>query len=99
MKNESEEYKENNYIKKNSKMKSKNSKSNMLDQKTLNRTNFSDTIKILNLLKSCPSTTTSGSFQSESKLNKNNDNSNNNSYSNFNLNIVDNLTYEEFSVS
>ena len=95
MKNESEEYKENNYIKKNSKMKSKNSKSNMLEQKTLNRTNFSDTIKILNLLKSCPSTTTSGSFQSESKLNKNNDNSNNNSYSNFNLNIVDNLTYEE----
>ena len=82
---ENKENKENNYLKISSKFKSKNS-SSKIDQKTLNRTNISDTIKILNLLKSCPNTSTSGSFDN---------NTMNNSNSNFNLNLVDNLTYEE----
>ena len=93
---ENKDNKENNYLKMSSKIKSKNSKSNTIDQKTLNRTNFSDTIKILNLLKSCPNKSTYGSFQSESKINMNeNNNTMNNSNSNFNLNMVDNLTYQE----
>ena len=90
MKNESEENKENNYPKNNSKIKSKNIKSNKFD---LNKTNFSDTIKILNLLKTCPNTSTS--FQSDAKININDNNTMNNSNSNFNLDMVDNLTYEE----
>ena len=92
---ENKENKENNYLKISPKIKSKNSKSDKINQKTFNRTNFSDTIKILNLLKSCPNTSTSGSFQSESKINMNDNNTMNNSNSNFNLNMVDNLTYEE----
>ena len=90
MKNEPEENKENNYPKNNSKIKSKNIKSNKFD---LNKTNFSDTIKILNLLKTCPNTSTS--FQSDAKININDNNTMNNSNSNFNLDMVDNLTYEE----
>ena len=68
-----------------------------ISQKKLNRTNFSDTIKILNLLKSCP-TTTSTSFQTEkNSLNTNNieNNALNNSSQNFNTNMLDNLSYEE----
>ena len=78
-------------------------KSNSIDQKKLNRTNFSDTIKILNLLKSYPTmTTTSNTLRTENKnninimnLNNNENNSLNSSNSNFNINMVDNLSYEE----
>ena len=64
--------------------------SNNISQKKLNRTNFSDTIKILNLLKSCPTTTATTSSLNSNSLNISNNISENNK-----LNRVDNLTYEE----
>ena len=71
---------------------------NNSEQKKLNRTNFSDTIKILNLIKSYPNTSSSTSFQTDNnKLNINSLNTNINNLSNQNLNIdmIDNLSYEE----
>ena len=70
----------------------KSKKQRSSSQKKLNRSNISDTIKILNLLKSYP-TTTSTSFQTETKLNANN--IENNSLNNINMNAIDNLSYEE----
>ena len=64
--------------------------SNNISQRKLNRTNFSDTIKILNLLKSCPTTTATTSSLNTNSLNISNNISENNK-----LNRVDNLSYEE----
>ena len=61
-----------------------------ISQRKLNRTNFSDTIKILNLLKSCPTTTATTSSLNTNSLNISNNISENNK-----LNRVDNLSYEE----
>ena len=66
---------------------------NNISKKNLNRSNFPEIIKILNLLKSCP-TTTSTSFQTE-KNSLNTNNIENNSLNNSNQNILDNLSYEE----
>ena len=63
---------------------------NNISQRKLNRTNFSDTIKILNLLKSCPTTTATTSSLNTNSLNISNNISENNK-----LNRVDNLSYEE----
>ena len=99
MKNESEENKINTLEKKvlnSSGKKSKNS--NAISQKDLNKTTFSDTIKILNLLKSYPPTGASTSFLTENKPDINNINTNNienNQLNNSNSNFVDNLSYEE----
>ena len=98
MKNENAEINSNNQENKeiiSSNKKPKNPSN--ISQNKLNRTNFSDTIKILNLLKSCPPTT-STSFQTEkNSLNTNNleNNALSNSSVNYNMNMIDNLSYEE----
>ena len=93
MKKENEENKSNT----SEKILNNNNINNNSEQKKLNRTNFSDTIKILNLLKSHPNNSPSTSFQTENKLNINSIHSNINNISNSNINIdmADNLTYEE----
>ena len=60
------------------------------DQKKLNSTLSSDTIKILSLLKSYPSTATSSSFQIDNKQNFSSFNTNNLENNNY-----DNLSYDE----
>ena len=104
MKNESEENKVNTPEKKvinSSGKKSKNS--NAISQKDSNKTTFSDTIKILNLLKSYPPTGASTSFITENKPDINNMNTNNIennplNNSNSNSNFVENLSYEEIKL-
>ena len=69
------------------------------DQKKFNNTISSDTLRILSLLKSYPSTATSSSFQVDNKQNNLN-NTNNNTLKNTNLdnnndNNIDNLSYDE----
>ena len=93
MKKENEEIKSNT----SEKILNNNNINNNSEQKKLNRTNFSDTIKILNLLKSHPNNSPSTSFQTENKLNINSihPNINNISNSNINIDMTDNLTYEE----
>ena len=63
-------------------------------QKKLNSTISSDTIKILSLLKSYPSTAASSSFLLDNKQLLNSFNTNNNNLENNNCNY-DNLSYEE----
>ena len=63
-------------------------------QKKLNSTISSDTIKILSLLKSYPSTAASSSFLLDNKQLLNSFNTNNNNLENNNINY-DNLSYEE----
>ena len=99
MKNESERKKTNTKEKKeNNSSGKKSNQSNIISQKDLNKTNFSDTIKILNLLKSYPPTGTSTSFIIDNKQDINNVNINNienNAINNSNSNEIDNLSYEE----
>ena len=83
----------------------KNDQNQNQSQKQLNKSISSDTIKILSLLKSYPSTATSFSIQLDNKqlinsisLENNNSNNNNNINNNstkFNNNYYDNLSYEE----
>ena len=83
----------------------KNDQNQNQSQKQLNKSISSDTIKILSLLKSYPSTATSFSIQLDNKqlinsisLENNNSNNNNNIHNNstkFNNNYYDNLSYEE----
>ena len=95
MKNESEENKSNNQENKEiftSGKKSKNSST--FSQQKLNRTNFSDTIKILNLLKSYPSSS-STQIQTENKNIINSLMKNDLENQNINMEAIDNLSYEE----
>ena len=63
-------------------------------QEKLNSTISSDTIKILSLLKSFPSTAASTSFHQDKNQNINLSNENNTD-SNNNINNIENLSYEE----
>ena len=91
MKNDNEENNHNNL--QNKQITSPKKNPNNISRKNLNRTNFPEAIKILNLLKSFP-TTTSTSFQTE-KNSLNTNNIENSALYNSNQNMIDNLSYDE----
>ena len=75
--------------------KNNNNTSDKNYQEKLNSTISSDTIKILSLLNSLPSATTSSSFQKDKNKKQNWNSINTNKFENNFTNNIDNLSYEE----